>query len=293
MSVHRFKWQLNDCDNQLIKLAFQEDLGSPFHDVTTTILFSSVTMSEASIVSKHSEPVVICGLPVIRELLNSFNTPMELSTRFNEGDLLFPGDTLLSIKGSASTLLMVERTMLNFLQHLCAVATLTKKFTDKIRHTLTKVLDTRKTLPGFRHLDKYAVRCGGGVNHRMGLYDAIMIKDTHVDALGGMTHALNLLPDHILDEYPVIVEVRDQHELMAVLTHGLHKVTRVLLDNMSESELIECVMLCKNKIQTEASGNIDLDNVSRIAETGVNFVSIGKLTHSAGNVNLSMRCKIA
>jgi nicotinate-nucleotide pyrophosphorylase (carboxylating) len=287
-------WQLSDIDSLLIKLAFQEDLGKPFQDVTTSILFNSNSaISLASVISKHSEPVVVCGLPIVKELLRSFATPIEFNTPFKDGDMLYPGQTLFFLKGDATTLLMAERTILNFLQRLCAVATLTKKFADKIKHTPTKILDTRKTLPGFRHLDKYAVRCGGGVNHRMGLYDAIMIKDTHIDSLGGIALALDKLPNDILKNYPVIIEVRDIQELLCVLTKGLHKTTRVLLDNMTELEIAECVVLCKDKMKTEASGNINLENVAKIAETGVNFVSIGKLTHSAGNVNLSMKCDIA
>lgn len=293
MCTNRFSWQPSELDNQLIKLAFQEDLGLPFHDITTNILFeNNGTTSLAMIISKHIEPVVICGLPIMEQLLRLFNTPMELNSKYADGDILYPGEALVTIEGSANTLLMAERTILNFLQRLCAVATLTKKFTDKIKHTSTKVLDTRKTLPGFRHLDKYAVRCGGGVNHRMGLYDAIMIKDTHIDSLGGISKALAMLPDNILDSYSVIIEVRDQNELSFVLNHGLHKATRVLLDNMTVDQLSECVAHCKDKIPTEASGNVDLEHIVEIAEIGVDFVSIGKLTHSAGNVNFSMKCEL-
>ncbi len=286
-------WQLSDLDKQLIKIAFQEDLGLPFQDVTVNTLFkNNNTIKTAAIISKHHEPVVASGLPLIHELLGIFNTPVTLQTQYSDGQTLHPAETLLSITGPAHILLMAERTILNFLQRMCAVATLTKKFTDKIKHTSTKVLDTRKTIPGFRHLDKYAVRCGGGVNHRMGLFDAIMIKDTHIDSLGGISKAIDTLPDDILIRCPVIIEVRDKDELETVLNQGLHKTTRVLLDNMTELQLRECVALCQNKIPTEASGNVDLDNIVSIAETGVNFVSIGKLTHTAGNINLSMKCEV-
>lgn len=289
-----FPWYVNELDKQLIKLAFQEDLGLPYSDVTTDILFENNTLiSHARIISKHAEPVVICGLNILSGLLSVFDQELEMNTTFNDGDILKPGACLVSIKGPAKVLLKAERTVLNFLQRLCAVATLTKKFTDKIQHTKTKVLDTRKTLPGFRHLDKYAVLCGGGANHRMGLYDAIMIKDTHIDSMGGMMNALKKLPDNILMQYPVIIEVRNIQELTIVLKEGLHKTTRVLLDNMTIDQLKVCVMLCEGKIPTEASGNIDLPNVAEIAETGVNFVSIGKITHSAGNVNLSMQCDLS
>lgn len=288
-----FNWQMNDNDKQLIKLAFQEDLGLSLSDLTSDTLFkNNQSITTAQIISKHDEPFVIAGLPFVNELLSFFNAPILVQSQYKDGQVLRQKEVMLTIQGSSPILLKAERTILNFLQRMCAVATLTKKFNDKIRHTSTKVLDTRKTIPGFRHLDKYAVRCGGGVNHRMGLYDAMMIKDTHIDALGGIKNALQALPNDVLQHYPVIVEVRDKNELMQLLDHGLHKTTRVLLDNMTEIELKECVHLCQNKIATEASGNIDLTNVVAIAETGVDFVSIGKLTHSAGNINLSMKCDL-
>jgi len=202
------------------------------------------------------------------------------------------GETMLSIRAPAHELLMAERTVLNFLQHLCAIATLTAKYVHLIKDTPLTVLDTRKTVPGFRRLDKYAVYCGGGANHRMGLYDAILVKDTHIDLLGGMAVMLARLPIKNTHSYPVIVEVRTTQELAILLTHGSDKVDRVLLDNMSPKLMAECVSMCQGIFPTEASGNISLDNIVEIANSGVNFASIGKLTHSAGNVDLSMRCDL-
>lgn len=281
--------ELNNIDSQLINLALQEDLGLPYQDVTTQLLFKNRTERAASkIISKHSEPIVICGLPIIEKLLTIMCDRYEIKSDHQDGDILTPGGTLLTLTAPAPTILMLERTMLNFLQHLCAVATQTAKFVNLIQHTATKILDTRKTIPGFRHLDKYAVQCGGGVNHRMGLYDAIMIKDTHIDCLGNIALALENLPDNILQTYPVIVEVRNKEELAVVLAQGLHKVSRVLLDNMTLDGLSECVAMCENKMVTESSGNVRLDNVVKIAETRVDFISIGKLTHSPDHVDLSM-----
>jgi nicotinate-nucleotide pyrophosphorylase (carboxylating) len=216
-----------------------------------------------------------------------------LQSDYRDGQVIHPGATLLTLKGSAQTILMTERIVLNFLQRLCAIATLTSQYVEKIKHTSTRILDTRKTAPGFRHLEKYAVTCGGGVNHRMGLYDAMMIKDTHIDLLGGMSAALSKLPDTILQQCPVIVEVRTMEELEIVLESGLHKVTRVLLDNMSPALMSECAMLCRGRIATEASGNMNLDTIATVAECGVDFISVGKLTHSAGSVDLSMKCEFA
>jgi nicotinate-nucleotide pyrophosphorylase (carboxylating) len=306
-------WQLNQIDQTLIELALTEDLGAPFCDLTTQALFpDNNKISRARIISKHSEPIVLCGLPVIKAVLNKFTDQSQIQESYQDGQIVNPKETILTIEAPANYLLMAERTILNFLQRLCAVATLTKKFVDAVKHTSLKILDTRKTTPGYRHLEKYAVQCGGGVNHRMGLYDAMMIKDTHVDALGGMEQALMMLAKNTGDRrsplpntntivgatggrplpYNIIVEVRNIEELKIVLQYGRNKITRVLLDNMSPELMRECVALCKNIFPTEASGNISLDNIKTIAETGVDFASIGKLTHSAGSVDLSMKTAI-
>lgn len=284
-------WELNAIDLQLIDLAFIEDLSAIQTDLTTALLFPDVKENaRAHIISKHTHPIALCGLPLIHAILKK-RGHCAVRSDYHDGQQIPPGATLLSLTGSAQTMLMVERIMLNFLQRLCAIATLTASYVNKIKHTHARILDTRKTAPGFRHLEKYAVQCGGGVNHRMGLYDAIMIKDTHVDMLGGMKIALAKLSDNILKKYPVIVEVRTVEELMCVLEQGVHKVTRVLLDNMSLELMQECVMLCRGRIATEASGNVALDTIAKIAECGVDFISVGKLTHSAGCVDLSMKCE--
>lgn len=279
-------------DTPLIEMALAEDLGVPYCDITTELLFADVNKtSTANIISKHATPITICGLPIINQLLKKFPDSCEIKTNYKDGQILQPGEILLTLTGSPHTLLKLERVMLNFLQHLSAISTLTAKFVNLIKHTPTKILDTRKTLPGFRRLEKYAVQCGGGVNHRMGLYDAIMIKDTHIDALGNMITALNKLPNNILEQYPVIVEIRSLSELEIALSQS-HKISRVLLDNMSPELLLQSVAMCKKKLPTEASGNINLNTVVAVAESGVDFVSIGQLTHSAGNVDLSMRIEI-
>lgn len=291
MNTTLFSWELNAIDLQLIDLAFIEDLGVPYSDITTALLFPTLKEnSRATIISKQPQPIMICGLPIIKAVLQKLGD-CKVQSDFSDGQILQPGATLLTLMGPAHILLMAERIILNFLQRLCAIATLTAHYVKKINHTAAKILDTRKTLPGFRHLEKYAVQCGGGVNHRMGLYDAIMIKDTHIDLLGGMAMALGGLPDDILQKFPVIVEVRTVAELTIVLQNGLHKVTRVLLDNMSSTLMSECVALCKGRVTTEASGNMNLETIATVAECGVDFISVGKLTHSAGNVDLSMKCE--
>lgn len=293
MYTTKSPWQLSQIDNQLIDLAFAEDLGKPYQDLTTATLFPEVKgTSRATIISKHTTAAILCGLPLIEGVLAKLDPRCELHPVYRDGQPIPPGETILSVTGPAHILLMSERIILNFLQRLCAIATLTAAFVAKVSHTKTHILDTRKTFPGCRHLEKYAVWCGGGVNHRMGLYDAIMVKDTHVDLLGGMSVAMDKLPDRRSHHVPVIVEVRSLQELSIVLAKGQQKVTRVLLDNMSLDKMAQCVLLCENLFPTEASGNVNLDNVASIAETGVDFISVGKITHSAGNIDLSMKCHI-
>lgn len=276
--------------DNLIKLALDEDLGIPWHDATTDLLFpSNQKKGIAKIISKHHEKIVICGIDFTRQLIQTFDSTCQLSTSFQDGEILPIGGVLLEISGSANTILKLERTILNFLRHLCAISTLTHHYVERVKGTALKILDTRKTTPGFRHLEKYAVKCGGGVNHRMGLYDAIMIKDTHVDMLGSMQKTLSLLTSKTSQSLPVIVEVRSWDELEQVMQYGIHKVDRVLLDNMSPTQIKDCVDQCKNVFETEASGNICLENILEIAQTGVQFASVGRLTYSAGHVDLSMQ----
>ena len=283
--------QLSEQEKQLIEMAYVEDLGQPACDITTQTLFPNFSnqLATVHVISKHSTPMVMCGTPVVQAVLASRSAQCKVEAVASEGALVASGGVLLRVTGPASELLMAERIVLNFLQRLSAIATLTRQFVDRVRHTNTHILDTRKTLPGFRRLDKYAVQCGGGVNHRMGLYDAMMIKDTHIDLLGGLSQALALVPDDLAQRMPVIVEVRSLLELDVVFNQGLTKVSRVLLDNMAPALVRECVALCKGRLATEASGNITLSNVLDYAETGVDFISIGQLTHSAGCIDLSMQ----
>lgn len=289
--------------DNIIDLALIEDLGFPYLDLTTEVLFDphDAQLYQADIVSKHSTPIVLCGLSMVQDILKHAPEPLtkfELHGNYKDGDCIEPGQTLVRIQAPAKILWMFERTILNFLQRLCAVATLTAQFVQRVQHTSMQILDTRKTTPGMRTLEKYAVLCGGGVNHRMGLYDAILIKDTHIDLLGGITLALAKLSTYAVanthtQSVPVIVEVRNRVELDSVLrAHATGKVhiDRVLLDNMTLAELKDCVAQCHGIMPTEASGGINLSNVGAIAETGVDFASIGHITHSAGVIDLSMQC---
>lgn len=282
-------WQLNKIDYQLIDLALEEDLGVPYKDVTTDALFKYQKLyKSAKIFSKHAENIVVAGLPLIKALFDKMDAEVKLNHQLQDGGLLSAGEVLVTIESDVNSLLKVERTLLNFLRHLCAIATLTKKFVDKVCDTKLKILDTRKTSPGMRHLEKYAVHCGGGVNHRMGLYDAFMLKDNHMDFIGGLQKALAALPDKQNNSLEVICEIRNLDELHIALEHGHNKITRVLFDNMRPQQLKQCVELVGDIFETEASGNLTLQNIQNVAQTGVDYASVGMLTYAAGQVDLSM-----
>lgn len=288
MPVSTNSFIFNENDRQLIALALKEDLGFPYRDITSECVFSGDhTDYELTIISKADSPIVLCGLVLIDALFAQLAQGGRWHSHFYDGNQVLPGQVVATLSAQAITLMMIERTLLNFLQRLSAIATLTERFVSQVLDTKLKILDTRKTAPGCRHLEKYAVFIGGGVNHRMGLYDAMMIKDNHIDLRGGLAATLAKLPEN--NPYPVIVEVRSVSELVDVLQHGRGKVKRVLLDNMTIAQLAECVQLNNGVFETEASGGITQANIRDIARTGVDYASIGALTHSAGVVDLSMR----
>jgi nicotinate-nucleotide pyrophosphorylase (carboxylating) len=274
-------------DLQLINITLQEDLGQPYCDATTDLLFPESNISQAHIISKHPSSSVLCGSQLIPLIAKEFGCTMDVIAHYQDGDFIPQGATILTLQAKANHLLILERTILNFLRHLSGVAMLTSTFVEKVKHTHCQLLDTRKTTPGFRHLEKYAVQCGGGLNHRQGLYDAIMIKDTHVDLLGGMRLALERLP--LEKKLPVIIEVRDAAELDIALSFK-NRIDRILLDNIRGSALKAAVQQCHAKgVLTEASGNLTLDTIVEVAESGIDFASVGALTHSATQIDLSMK----
>ncbi len=289
LALEHSAWAVNQLDQALIELSLKEDLGYPYHDLTSELLSFDQKPQQANVIVKQPEPIILSGLVLLPEIINRLSLPCEIHSQYRDGDRVKSGDMVLTLIGMPQVLLMLERTLLNFLQRLSGIATLTARFVDRVKHTQMSILDTRKTTPGIRHLEKYAVFCGGGVNHRMGLYDAVMIKDTHIDLAGGISRVLAKLPV-ITPKHPLtIIEVRDIAELKILLAEGVTKVHRVLLDNMTPSQLRESVTLCRGQVVTEASGNITLDSIGEIAETGVNFASVGCLTHSAPVVDLSMK----
>jgi nicotinate-nucleotide pyrophosphorylase (carboxylating) len=282
-------------------LAIAEDLGDG-PDLTTVALVSPAMQGVANVVARQRG--CVCGLPVAEQVLAAFDPDLRISAKVTDGELVEPGTVLAQIKGPARSLLTAERTLLNFVGKLSGIATATLGYAAAIAHTPAKVLDTRKTTPGYRLLEKYAVACGGGANHRMGLFDAVLIKDNHL-ALGaqslGVEHFspsqavakarqfLQSLPtDDACQSAPIIVEIDHPDQLPSVLAE---QPSVVLLDNMSVEQLRGCVderNRTAPQVLLEASGGVTLETIAAIAETGVERISIGALTHSASWLDVAL-----
>jgi nicotinate-nucleotide pyrophosphorylase (carboxylating) len=263
--------------------ALGEDRGPA--DITTLACVKFDTQASARIFAK--EACTLAGLPVAEQVLREQDPGLVLNATAQDGAALAVGETVLEISGAASSILTAERCALNFLQQLSGVATQTRRYVDAVAGTKCKILDTRKTIPGLRALQKYAVRCGGGVNHRFGLYDRFLIKDNHLALMGGgegLTGAVRaaraLDPDAILE-----VEADRVDQIPDILAQ---KVDLILLDNMSLDELRAAVALIAGRVPTEASGNMTLARVHEVAGTGVDFISVGALTHSIRSIDFSL-----
>ncbi|MCD8533912.1 MAG: carboxylating nicotinate-nucleotide diphosphorylase [Verrucomicrobia bacterium] len=270
---------------QLIQLALDEDVGSG--DVTTNSIID--TGIQASGLMRARESMIVSGGPLVTFLFEEWATGCRVDVLKMECDRAWPGENLLRISGSARSLLTLERVALNFLQRLSGIATLTARFCREIEGTGVKLLDTRKTTPAWRALEKYAVQCGGGTNHRMGLYDLVMIKDNHLMALQGMAdNPIALAVERARQQHPTLrieVEADNLEQVQCAIEAG---ADIVLLDNMNLDNLRLAVSMCRHKVQTEASGGITLESIRQVAETGVDFISVGALTHSARNVDIGL-----
>jgi nicotinate-nucleotide pyrophosphorylase (carboxylating) len=261
---------------ELVERALEEDIGSG--DVTTELCVPADRQARGSFIVR--EPVVIAGV----ELLPLIYQRIELKAE--SGAMLRPGQEIATVRDSARTLLTRERVALNFLQHLSGIATLTRKFVDQAAGTGCRILDTRKTIPGLRELEKMAVRAGGATNHRMGLFDAILIKNNHITAAGGIRAALAATRDASV---PVEIEVRTRVELDEALASG---AKMLLLDNLTPAEATEWVRHINGRAAVEISGGVTLETVRAYAETGANFVSAGAMTHSARAVDIHFRLEL-
>ena len=269
----------------LIDLALAEDAGSG--DVTSKWIVPARTHVRAEIVAKADG--VIAGVTPARAVFLRLDPRVDSNVLADDGCRVSAGDVILALQGPGRAVLTGERIALNFLQRLSGVATVTRRFADAIAGTNTRILDTRKTTPGWRSLEKAAVRAGGGENHRQGLFDAVLIKDNHIAIAGSIPEAIRRIRDQNTKGLPVIVEVRTLEELDAALDE---QVDRLLLDNMDTKMMHEAVRRARardNGPALEASGNMSLDRVAEVARTGVDFISVGALTHSAPALDLSLR----
>jgi nicotinate-nucleotide pyrophosphorylase (carboxylating) len=274
---------------ELIDRCFAEDIGSGDHSSLAAI--AQGTVGESRLLLKQDG--VIAGLELGEVILRRLDPNLEWVAMAKDGDYLHSGTQLASARGNVHALLAGERLMLNFMQRLSGVATQTHNAVEMVRGTGATILDTRKTTPGLRMLEKWAVTMGGGKNHRIGLYDMIMLKDNHNDSAGGITAAVNRTKAYLLEkglDLGIEVETRNMDEVNEVL--AVRGVQRIMLDNFSPSACVEAVKVIADRCETEASGGINLGNLRSYAETGVDFISLGSLTHSVSSLDISFKTKV-
>ena len=265
----------------ILRLALEEDIGHC--DITTTFTIPEGHRSKAVLVSKGN--FILAGMPFAEEVFHIMDAGTVLRTFHEEGSKVTRDDIIAEIAGNTKTLLSCERVSLNILQRLCGIATLTRAFVEKVKGTGVKIVDTRKTTPGLRFMEKYAVRMGGGSNHRFGLFDGILIKDNHIEAAGSITAAISSARQaHHLSK--IEVEIENLNELKEAIHAGADVI---MLDNMSIEDMKEAVKMAGGKAILEASGNMNLERVRDVAETGIALISIGALTHSAPAADISMK----
>ena len=268
-----------------LKNVLDEDFG--LEDHTSKSYFDNKNENSFKLITKSN--CVISGIRLSEILIEKFRSDLSLNVFFHDGDQVKKGETIMEIKGPAYSILSIERLILNIMQRMSGISTLTSNLSKLISHTKCKILDTRKTTPGFRYPEKWAVLIGGGVNHRMGLFDAILIKDNHIDSSGTIEKAIistkNYLDKNNL-KIPVYIEVRNRKELNEVIKHKW--INRIILDNMSIIETKESVSFINGRFLIESSGNINERNIIDYAETGVDFVSMGFITHSASIIDMSL-----
>ncbi len=269
-----------------IRTALQEDVGQADHSSLACIEY--YTQSKAKLVAK--EDCVICGMDIARLVFEMVDSGLEYLPLKKDGDILKKGDIVFRVKGRAISILTAERTVLNYMQRLSAVATSTMEYVRLLSGTNTKLLDTRKTTPTMRILEKYAVKVGGGTNHRMGLYDMIMLKDNHIDFAGGISNAIDKTREYLKQNHldmKIEIEVRNFDELSQVLAKG--GVDRIMLDNFTPTDLKKAVEQINKRYETESSGGINKLTIAEYAKSGVDYISVGALTHHIKSVDLSLQ----
>lgn len=266
---------------RIIQSAVVEDLG--FGDLTTDAIVSPETCGKATLVAR--EELLLSGLPVFKMVFLSMSPDIVFEEAYRDGDLVAAGENVCVLEGPLSCILKGERTALNFLQRMSGIATLTRKYVERAGSSKVRILDTRKTVPGLRVLDKYAVRIGGGFNHRFGLFDGILIKDNHIAAAGSIKKAVGLARKNSPHTLKIEIEVEDLAGVKEALETG---VDTILLDNMAPEDVRKAVEIVKGRVALEASGGINLDTIEETAQTGVDFVSVGALTHSPRAADFSL-----
>ena len=272
--------------DKLIDLAFAEDIGDGDH--TTLCCIPEDAMGKSHLLIK--EDGVLAGVEVAKEVFRRFDPQLKVEVLMGDGTRVKKGDIAMVVSGRVRSLLQTERLMLNIMQRMSGIATQTSKYVEKLKGTGTRVLDTRKTTPGLRMLEKAAVKIGGGCNHRIGLFDMILLKDNHVDFAGGIEPAIERCHAYLKEknlDLKIEIEVRNFDELERVLSHG--GVNRIMLDNFSVEDTRRAVALVDHRYETESSGGITFDTIRDYAECGVDFISVGALTHSVKGLDMSFK----
>ena len=277
---------VNELEDRLIDLAFAEDIGDGDH--TTLCCIPDTAMGKSHLLIK--EDGILAGVEVAKRVFARFDPTMQVEVLIGDGAHVKKGDIAMVVTGKVRSLLQTERLMLNIMQRMSGIATMTAKYVERLKGTKTHVLDTRKTTPGLRMLEKQAVKIGGGMNHRIGLFDMILLKDNHVDFAGGIANAINRCHEYVKEkglDLKIEIEVRNFDELRQAMECG--GINRIMLDNFSVDNTKKAVEMVAGKYETESSGGITFDTIRDYAECGVDFISVGALTHSVKGLDMSFK----
>ena len=277
---------VDQLEDKLLELAFAEDIGDGDH--TTLCCIPADAMGKSHLLVK--EEGILAGVEMARKVFNKFDPTMKMDVMIHDGAHVKPGDIAFIVTGKVRSLLQTERIMLNIMQRMSGIATMTHKYVERVAGTGCHILDTRKTTPGMRILEKQAVKIGGGMNHRIGLFDMILLKDNHIDFAGGIANAINRCHEYLKEknlDLKIEIEVRDFDELQQVLDQG--GVDRIMLDNFTPADTKKAVGIINHRYEVESSGGITYDTIRDYAEQGVDFISVGALTHSVKGLDLSFK----
>lgn len=277
---------VDQLEDKLLELAFAEDIGDGDH--TTLCCIPADAMGKSHLLVK--EEGILAGVEMARKVFNKFDPTMKMDVMIHDGAHVKPGDIAFVVTGKVRSLLQTERIMLNIMQCMSGIATMTHKYVERVAGTGCHILDTRKTTPGMRILEKQAVKIGGGMNHRIGLFDMILLKDNHIDFAGCIANAINRCHEYLKEknlDLKIEIEVRDFDELQQVLDQG--GVDRIMLDNFTPADTKKAVGIINHRYEVESSGGITYDTIRDYAEQGVDFISVGALTHSVKGLDLSFK----